>query len=75
MVGHLRHVYAQVLRHEAQDGEDDKAGVHTCRAVCHTDNDAVSVRQNQNEVSKTADTDLEPGDQLIIYKTTDSSNL
>lgn len=49
VVSHLGHVHAQVLRHEAQNGEDDEAGIHTGCAVGHTDNDAVSVQQNQNK--------------------------
>lgn len=43
MVGHLGHGDVQVVRHEAQDGEDDEAGVHTGGAVGHADDDAVSV--------------------------------
>lgn len=52
VVSHLGHVHAQVLRHEPQDGEDDKAGIDTCCTVCHTDDDAISVQKNQNEVSE-----------------------
>ena len=43
MVGHLGHVDVEVVRHEAQDGEDDEAGVHAGRTVGDADDDAVSV--------------------------------
>ena len=43
VVGHLWHGDVQVVRHEAQDGEYDEAGIHAGRTVGDTDDDAVSV--------------------------------
>lgn len=43
MVGHLGDVHTQVVGHEAQDGEDDKAGVDAGGAVGDADDDAVPV--------------------------------
>lgn len=43
MVSHLWHGDVQVVGHEAQDGENNKAGVNTGRTVGYTDDDAVSV--------------------------------
>lgn len=47
MVGHLGHGDVQVVRHEAQDGEDYKASIHTGGAVGYADDDAVSVRREE----------------------------
>lgn len=43
VVSDLRHGDVQVVRHEAQDGENDEAGVYAGCAVGYTDDDAVSV--------------------------------
>lgn len=49
VVGHLRHGDVQVVCHEAQDGEDDEAGVHAGGTVCHADDDAVSGWRNNKK--------------------------
>ena len=43
VVCHLGHRDVQVVCHEAQDGENDKAGIHAGRTVSNADDDAVSV--------------------------------
>lgn len=43
VVGHLWHGHVEVVRHEAQDGENDKASINTGGTVGYTDDDAVSV--------------------------------
>lgn len=43
MIGHLWHIYPKMMSHESQDGEDNKASVHTGATVCYTDDDTVSV--------------------------------
>lgn len=50
MVGHLRHGDVQVVCHEAQDGEYDKAGIHAGCTVGYADYDAVSVRREEKEL-------------------------
>lgn len=50
VVGHLRHGDVQVVRHEAQDGEDDEAGVHAGGTVGHADDDAVSVWGHKHRI-------------------------
>lgn len=53
VVGHLRHGDVQVVCHEAQDGEDDEAGIHAGGTVGHADDDAVSVwRSNKKSENK-----------------------
>lgn len=49
MVGHLRHWDVQVVSHEAQDGEDDEAGIHAGCTVGYADDDAVSVQETENK--------------------------
>lgn len=39
------------MSHEAQDGENHKAGEHTSAAVCYTYDDAVSVRTRESKLS------------------------
>lgn len=41
MVSHTGHVHTQVIGHEAQDGEDDEAGVDAGGTVSDANNDAV----------------------------------
>ena len=43
VVRHLGHGHVERVRHEAQDGEDDEAGVHAGGAVGDADDDAVPV--------------------------------
>lgn len=47
VICHLGHGDVQVVRHEAQDGENDEAGIHAGGAVGHADDDAVSVWGDQ----------------------------
>lgn len=47
MVSHLWYWDVQVVCHEAQDRENDKAGIHTGRTVGYTDDDAVSVYEGE----------------------------
>lgn len=50
VVGHLGHRDVEVVCHEAQDGENDKARVHAGGTVGYADDDAVSVwrRERRN---------------------------
>lgn len=47
VVGHLWHGDVQVVGHEAQNGEDDKASIHTGGTVGYADDDAVSVPREE----------------------------
>lgn len=47
VVGHLGHGDVQVVCHEAQDGEDYKASIHTGGTVGYADDDAVSVSSEE----------------------------
>lgn len=42
MVCHAGHVHTQVVGHEAQDGEDDEAGIDAGGTVSDADDDTVS---------------------------------